>query len=249
MMEKRIDIYNNALNVIAVRCNDDAKYMSRKSYYIVSASNYNVFIRDGKIIGMPRPYGGAIYPHSKDCINPPSLFSPKYTSFSFVIIPKDTLIKFTWNFEIIITHPVSGKAFPLKLHLPLSPAFDYLEVPETMDRFMAVYNLARARKYGLSTVACEEYTTDDWKSIVGNDAVDVFKEHFLKYLEEVKVYFRNCSSVDDIDVTPFVDSMHTPFDRLFVKYALTLPSFFYNDFTAYVKSVLKLIFEIWSKEK
>ena len=53
---------------------------------------------------------------------------------------------------------------------------------------MAVYNLARARKYGLSTVACEEYTTDDWKSIVGNDVVDVFKEHFLKYLEEVKAH-------------------------------------------------------------
>ena len=234
-------------NVIVARINDNAKNMPGKSCYAVNADYYNIFIRDGRIVGMPRPHGGPIYPRSKNCIKPPSLFAPRYTSFSVMTIPKDFLLKFVWDTELTFTSPVSDKTVTLNTSIALYPAVDDLYVPENMERFLNAYNILRAARAEFDN---ETYTVEDWKVLIGNGITEKFKSCVTEYLKNRKNYFCDASSLQDIDTHPLADSLYHNFNDIFKKYGLTLPEYnFYGFIDKYVKSLLDTIFKLCRAER
>lgn len=242
-------------NTIIMRTNEEAKNLPKKSYYIVNADYYNVFIRDGKNLGMPLPYGGILYPHSKNCTSAPSLFSPRYKTFSVMVIPKDFLLKFCWDVELTFRSPVSGKSFTVYVPLSLYPSVDDLEIPENMEIFMNVYETLRAIR-GTSDLGrrtdgdWEQYTVDDWKELIGGRITEAFKAHICEYINEHSGSFRDASSLRDIDTLPLIDSLYESFDHTFRIYGLMLPKdHFYSFFERCLSSVFEMIFKTCQAER
>jgi len=242
-------------DTIIIRTNEKAKNFPKKSYYIVNADYYNVFIRDGKNMGIPLPYGGILYPHSKNCTRCPSLFSPRYKTFSVMVIPKDFLLKFVWDVELTLRSPVSGKSFTMYTALSLYPAVDDLERPENMEIFMNVYDTLKAIRSADSMGqrtddAYERYTVDDWKELIGNRITEAFRVRVAEHMNEYKYLFRDASSLKDIDTLPLIDSLYESFDHIFRIYGLTLPKdHFYAFCERYITSLFEMIFKTCQAEK
>ncbi len=233
-------------NDILVRTNEKAKNLPRKSYYIANADYYNVFIRDGKIIGMPQPCGGPIFPHSQNCIKPPSLFEPRYSSFSLMVIPKDFMLKFEWDVMLTIPSPVSGKDFDMPTRLTLYPLVDDLHIPENMERFMNAYNILRVNG---ADVDWECYTVDDWKTLIGNDITEIFKSRLAEYFKNNKNHLRDAAYPEDVDTSVLLYSLYHPFNHIFKKYGLTLiEDDFFEFFSRYVKFLFDIIFKTFKTE-
>ncbi len=249
MKAKHINAYQLADDVIIARFNDKAKDLSGKSHYIVSGETYNIFIRDGKIVGMLQPYGGHIYPRSKNCIKPPSVFAPRYTSFSVLTIPKNVAMKFVWDVDISIQSPVSDKIFEVKFPLILSPVLiSDLYVSKNMERFMNMYNLMRSHRTEVDSY--EQYTNEDLKSLIGDGIIEAFKKLVSEYLESHMLSFQNSSSSEDISISQLTYSLYRDFDDLLGKYGLELQEdYFYKACNNYLKPKMDLILNFLQTEK
>ena len=73
----------------------------KKSYCVIANSdNYNLLYRDGECLGMPKPYGGAIFPFSQDPTREGSDGQKKkYHTSKVVCISKSFNLKVFWGTE------------------------------------------------------------------------------------------------------------------------------------------------------
>ncbi len=88
--------------------------VSHKYCIIASSDTYNLLYRDGRFMGMPAPYGGAIYPFSMDPTKPGTKGQKKqFRSAKVVCLSKDFNLQVLWGTDtpFIIEDPVTHKAY------------------------------------------------------------------------------------------------------------------------------------------
>ena len=79
---------------------EKAADVSHKYCIIANSDNYNLLYRDGKFMGMPRPFGGAIYPFAIDPTKEGSKGQKKqFHSAKIVCLSKDFNLKVFWGTE------------------------------------------------------------------------------------------------------------------------------------------------------
>ncbi len=105
---------------------------------IASADNYNLLYRDGQFLGMPRPFGGAIYPFA---VNPKEQGSNgEKNSFHMakvVCLSKDFNLKVFWGTEdpFTIEDPQSGLAYAIGAHGVFYVNIDPTDAARKADMF------------------------------------------------------------------------------------------------------------------
>lgn len=93
---------------------EKAEDVSHKYCVIASSDTYNLLYRDGRFMGMPAPYGGAIYPFATDPTKQGSNGQKKqFHSAKIVCLSKDFNLKVFWGTEspFIFEDSVSHKAY------------------------------------------------------------------------------------------------------------------------------------------
>lgn len=79
---------------------EKAEDVSHKYCVLASSDNYNLLYRDGRFMGMPMPYGGAIYPFATDPTKPGTKGQKKqFHSAKVVCLSKDFNLKVFWGTE------------------------------------------------------------------------------------------------------------------------------------------------------
>lgn len=77
---------------------EKAEDVSHKYCVLASSDNYNLLYRDGRFMGMPCPYGGAIYPFATDPTKQGSKGQKKdFHSAKVVCLSKDFNLKVFWG--------------------------------------------------------------------------------------------------------------------------------------------------------
>ena len=84
---------------------EDAAEDVKKSYCIMaSGDNYHLLYRDGRFLGMPRPFGGPIYPFSMDPTKKGSNRDRKsFHKAKVVCLSKDFNLKVNWGTKVPFT--------------------------------------------------------------------------------------------------------------------------------------------------
>ena len=93
---------------------DKAEDVTHKYCILASSDTYNLLYRDGRFMGMPAPYGGAIYPFATDPTKQGSKGQKKqFHSAKVVCLSKDFNLKVFWGTEtpFIFEDSVSHKAY------------------------------------------------------------------------------------------------------------------------------------------
>lgn len=93
---------------------DKAEDVTHKYCILASSDTYNLLYRDGRFMGMPAPYGGAIYPFATDPTKQGSKGQKKqFHSAKIVCLSKDFNLKVFWGTEtpFIFEDSVSHKAY------------------------------------------------------------------------------------------------------------------------------------------
>lgn len=93
---------------------EKAEDVSHKYCVLASSDTYNLLYRDGRFMGMPAPYGGAIYPFAIDPTKQGSKGQKKqFHSAKVVCLSKDFNLKVFWGTEspFIFEDSVSHKAY------------------------------------------------------------------------------------------------------------------------------------------
>ena len=88
--------------------------VTKKYCVIANADTYNLLYRDGRFLGTPRPFGGAIYPFSLDPTKQGSNRDKKqFHTAKIVTLSKDFNLKVYWGTEIpfMMEDPVTREAY------------------------------------------------------------------------------------------------------------------------------------------
>ena len=93
---------------------EKAPDVTRKYCVIANADNYNLLYRDGRFLGMPKPFGGAIYPFSMDPTQEGSNGDKsKFHTAKIVCLSKDFNLKVYWGTEtpFMMEDPITREAY------------------------------------------------------------------------------------------------------------------------------------------
>lgn len=104
-------------DLFCVELNETAKDVTKDYNIIADGECYNLLYRDGQFLGIPRFYGGAIYPFSQDPTREGSNGEKKkFNTAKVVCIPKDFNLKVLWGTKapFNIVDEASGKNYKVR---------------------------------------------------------------------------------------------------------------------------------------
>ena len=111
----------------------------KSSYCIIASSdNYNLLYRDGQFLGMPRPFGGAIYPFSQDPTQEGSNGQKnKFLTAKVVCLSKDFNLKVYWGTEtpFIMEDCISKKPYSVGARGVFYVSIDPTDAARKADQF------------------------------------------------------------------------------------------------------------------
>ncbi len=121
-------------SVIDVKAEDS----THKLNVLADGNHYNLLYRDGRFLGMPCPYGGAIYPFSKD----PTVLGTKgqkkqYHSAKVVTLSKDFNLQVLWGTRtpFLFEDSNTGAAYEIRANGVFYVSIDPSDAARKADQF------------------------------------------------------------------------------------------------------------------
>ncbi len=105
---------------------------------IADSNNYNLLYRDGKFMGMPAPFGGAIYPFATDPTKQGSNGQKKqFRSAKVVCLSKDFNLKVLWGTDtpFVLEDKVTRKAYEVGARGVFYVNIDPTDAARNADKF------------------------------------------------------------------------------------------------------------------
>ena len=195
---------------------DKADEVSHKYCIIANSDYYNLLYRDGQFMGMPRPFGGAIYPFATDPTQEGSKHQKKqYHSAKVVCLSKDFNLKVFWGTETPFTleDPETKKAYRVGARGVFYVNIDATDAASNANRFYSKCLTARNAEL-FDTEAVRDFLREAFIMQIG--------AKIEQYIKESNRSIANYVGLQPSEILKISEELCPKMKDIFGEYGLTI---------------------------
>ncbi|MBE6584879.1 MAG: hypothetical protein E7649_07925 [Ruminococcaceae bacterium] len=189
-----------------------------KNTYCVmaSADNYYLLYRDGQFMGMPRPFGGPIYPFSTDPTKQGSNKDrKKFHTAKIVCLSKDFNLKVNWGTKtaFVLSDINTNKAFKVGARGTFYVNIDPTDAARKADQFYSKC---------ISQRNAELFNTEALRDFLCESFVTQIGAKIQEYMEEEKRSLENYVGLMPAEILKISEDLCPKMKDVFGHYGLTI---------------------------
>ena len=196
---------------------EDSSENVKTSYCIIADSqNYNLLYRDGRFLGMPCPFGGAIYPFSTDPKDQGSKRDLKtFRKSKVVCLSKDFNLKVNWGTKVPFTlsDVDTNKAFRVGARGTFYVNIDPSDAARMADRFYSKC---------LTQRNAELFNTEALRDFLAEAFVMQIGAKIQQYMEEKHRSLENYVGLMPSEILQISHDLYPTLKDIFGHYGLTI---------------------------
>lgn len=189
-----------------------------KSNYciIANSDNYNLLYRDGQFLGMPRPFGGAIFPFSLDPTKEGSKGQKKqFHTAKIVCLSKDFNLKVTWGTKtpFILEDCITKEACKVRARGVFYVNIDPSDAARKADQFYSKC---------LTQRNAEMFTTEALRDFLSDAFVMQIGAKIQEYMTEANRSVAKLEGLTPSEILKVSEGVYAKTKDIFAQFGLTI---------------------------
>jgi hypothetical protein len=195
---------------------EKAPEVTRKYCVIANADTYNLLYRDGRFLGTPRPFGGAIYPFSMDPTEEGyNSDKKKFHTAKLVYLSKDSNLKVYWGTEtpFMMEDPITHEPYRVGARGVFFVNIDPDDAARKADMFYSKC---------LTQRNAELFNTEALRDFLREAFVIQIGARIQKYIEKNGRTLANYVGLQPSEILAISKEVYPELSDIFASYGLTI---------------------------